>query len=324
MGSHSFQRLRIGLALLGLMVGVGSIRAENLTERLVAEGFTSVKVLRRFGDSRVSVAVKINGHDLKLLIDTGAPYSLISRQAADRCEIVVEKNIGATRGTNGVADPNAGFAKIDSFTIGGVELNAVPVMISNFHYPYLFGNDFDGLLGLETMKANNVVFGYNPNLFLFNPQRPATYKLSTWMEAQGYSEIAPQYDRGHYLLPIVINGATANTILDSGAQSTVVSLDFAERERMAMTQGRLFSSGMDGKSTIGRMIQPKRLSIAMRIIPSQPIAAVRMEIFQQKLATSRGAIDGLLAFDLMASMAPVLDMGNDRLYLRLPQLEERR
>lgn len=297
---------------------VGNAAADTLQDFLVAEGFTSVKVLRRMGDNRVSVAVKINGHELKLLVDTGAPLTLISRQAADRCDLVVEKQVGASHGTNGIADEHAGFAKIDSFSISGVELNPAPVMISNFHFPYLFGNDFDGLLGLATMKVNNVIYGFAPNLFLLNPARPATYKLSNLLAAQGYGEIQPQLDRGHYLLPMVINGASAMMIFDSGAQNTVVSLDFAERERMATSAGRLFSSGMDGKQSIGKVITPTRLSIASRIIPTMPIAAVKMEIFQQKTTTSRGAVDGLLAFDLIGRMSPLLDIGNDRLYLRFP------
>ncbi|PAW79266.1 MAG: hypothetical protein B9S32_04760 [Verrucomicrobia bacterium Tous-C9LFEB] len=323
MGGISLRWLGIGWALGGLILGTICGRAEDLPEWLKTEGFTTTKVYKRFNDGRVSVAVKINGHELKLLVDTGAPYTLLSRQAAERCEIPIERDIGSARGTNGVADEKAGLAKIDSFTIGGVELTESPVTISTFHYPYLFGNDFDGLLGLMTMKLNNVVLGYAPHFFAFNPTRPATYTLSNRLTGQGYVETALRIDHGHYLLPMVINGISANAILDTGAQNTVVNLDFATQARIAMGPERLYSSGMDGKGTTGRVLVPSRLSLASRIIPAMPIAAVRMEIFQQKTATSLGPLDGLVAFDLIERLAPVLDVGNDRLYLRLPTASNR-
>lgn len=323
MGWRSLRWLGIVGALGGVLLSATLGAAEDIPELLKSEGFTTTKVYKRFNDGRISVVVKINGRELKLLIDTGAPYTLLSRQAAERCEIPVERDLGATHGTNGVADEKAGLAKVNSFTIGGVELTESPVTISTFHYPYLFGNDFDGLIGLMTLKVNNVVLGYNPHFFAFNPKRPATFTLSNQLASQGYLETMLRIDRGHYLLPLTINGVAANSILDTGAQNTVVNLDFATRARIAMGPERLYGSGMDGKSTTGRVLMPTRLSLASRIIPAMPVAAVRMEIFQKKEITSLGALDGLVAFDLIAKLSPVLDVGNDRLYLRLPPPADR-
>lgn len=290
-------------------------KGESIAEALTAEGFTSVPVERYLDECRLCVPVKINGHELKLLIDTGAPFTLISRQAADRCDLEMEKETTPTRGVNGIADENAGLAKINSFTIAGVELNPAPVVVSKFHFQYLFGNGFDGLLGLATMKINNVLVGYAPHLFCFSPFKIASYRFGQRLRAGGYNAIDLSLNVNRYFVPLTINGKTVNSVIDTGTQYTVVSLDFAQRQRLTVIPSRLFSSGMDGNYIDGKVVRPAQISIASHPVPPVAIAASPLAVFLEHKSIPGAEANALLGLDLMSRFSPVIDTGNNRLYL---------
>lgn len=297
-------------------------RAASVPELLKAEGFTEAKLIKRDSDNMFCVAVKINGKELRLLADTGAGLTIISRQAAERCGLPIEGNIGATKGINGVADMEAGQIKVDSFTVEGVEWKPTPVLISNFHFQYLFGNGYDGLLGLAAMKTNNVVMGFAPRCFLFNPQAPASMALSSQLKGEGETEILLRFDRGtvRYNIPMMVNGVSLHAILDTGTQFTVIDQSIVDRAKMAYAHGRLISSGVDGKSSVVRVIAPRSINISTYRLNPVWVTTARLGIFQEKLPT--GKVDALLGVDVFSGLSPVIDIGNDWLYLKLPTMSE--
>ena len=131
-------------------------------------------------DFRDTVIVEINGKKLKALIDTGATYSVLSFQGAQK--------LGVTTHSEGVtpAGEAAGFgdgAKInlwqkifDEFTIGSETIVNPVLNISDLwgaldkanNGGYIDGNDPELLLGADFFAAHHILFSHHQNRFYFS------------------------------------------------------------------------------------------------------------------------------------------------------------
>ncbi len=305
--------------IISLVIGfrITSYGSPTLPEILLSEGFTQAKV--KNGANRVFVTAKINSHDLTLLVDTGSATTVISRESAKANGIKEGRLFGSYLGVNGVDDEKSTEAVINSFSISGVELNRSPVIIINFKSDR---EDrfikYDGLLGISTMKTNHALFSYTPALFFFNPQHAASRQIASLLHSARFAELAPPFHRPFYILPLFINGAKADTILDSGSPYTTIDTEFAYDHHIKEIPliDSVFLNGIEGKESRLRAFKPKSLSISTYTLPTIEIAGSRFECFKKTDQDQTNWVIGLLGFDIIGQLNGLLDTGNDRLYLR--------
>jgi predicted aspartyl protease len=299
----------LGAALFGFVSLDNPARA-SIGDILHAQGFHDGPIFRQRDDNADYIKVRINGHTLTLLVDTGAE-TMIWRDTARDAGIAEGKIFGKALGVDGVADTRAAVAQVTSFTIGGVELAPAPVLIvaspSGNHLPC------DGLLGLTLMKRNQVFFGYDPALFFFRPDGPARVTgLDAFMLRAGYARVN-LIDLGRrYSVPLTLNHSVADMILDSGAFATMVRWEFATKAQLAPTSQKLTVSGLKGKGFRATVVNPQRIAIGPLALPAIPIGTDGPRALEPE---QPGDFDGLLGFDLVGRLYPLLDTVDNWLYV---------
>jgi predicted aspartyl protease len=232
--------------------------------------------IRAFG-----LDVRLNDHDARLQIDTGASGLLISRSVADHAGLkqFSRTEVGGV-GSQGNKDAYTTFA--DDIKIGSLEFKDCAVEVVNK------GNvvDSDGLIGMDVFSRFLVTLDYPMRKLLLAPLPPRpndTSGLKPTLETRGNanddeppgngaaaSSQAPKpaahgpYDRyvapemkdwthvyriGHnLLLPASLNDGTLKLfIIDTGAFSTTVSPEVAREVTKVHSQDNLTVRGINGK-----------------------------------------------------------------------------
>ncbi len=300
----------------------------DLSDILHSEGFYEAPLDHSEFGNIALIKVEINGHPLRLILDSGAPETILSRSAAREVGLDGGTDIGSLDGLNGTADPHAERTTAQSFKINGVELSPSPIIVSDFRGPMRIGRTFfDGLLGWATLKRNNVVFGYNPKIFFFRPGAEPSRLLEEAFRADHYAELQFYPHGNAYYVPLNLNGTDARLKLDSGSPFTCVSTDFAQLhipgERSQITSHGLYensvegirSHGMDGNSIESHGVRPTTMAIGALKLPPSIIEESPAKAFNPSSHPGSEAYDGLLGFDLIGQFYAFLDFSNDRLYL---------
>ena len=232
--------------------------------------------IRAFG-----LDVKLNDHDARLQIDTGASGLLISRSVADHAGLkqFSRTEVGGV-GSQGNKDAYTTFA--DDIKIGSLEFKDCAVEVLNK------GNvvDSDGLIGMDVFSHFLVTLDYPMRKLLLAPLPPRpneTTQLKPTLETRGNSNedespgngaaasaLSPKpaahgpYDRfvapemkdwtrvyriGHdLLLPASLNnGPPKLFIVDTGAFSTTVSPEVAREVTKVHSQDYISVHGISGK-----------------------------------------------------------------------------
>jgi len=105
----------------------------------------------------IVVSVRINGVPARMVVDTGATRTTLSKQLASRAHIEPSGPQGAIV-TTALGKTWLPGGRADHISLGGANLSDVPVFIENSG-DRSFGDDIDGLLGLSFLGNFHVRFG---------------------------------------------------------------------------------------------------------------------------------------------------------------------
>jgi Flp pilus assembly protein TadD/predicted aspartyl protease len=282
--------------------------------------------IRAFG-----LDVKLNDHQARLQIDTGASGLLISRSVADHAGLkqFSRTEIGGV-GSQGNKDAYTTFA--DDIKIGSLEFKDCAVEVLNK------GNvvDSDGLIGMDVFSRFLVTLDYPMRKLLLAPLPPLpndTSGLKPTLETRGSanedepsgnSAAAPSpkpaphgpYDRyvapemkgwtpvyriGHdLLLPASLNdGPLKLFILDTGAFSTTVSPEVAREVTKVHSQDYISVHGISGKVDkvyTADNITFRFANIAQRV---EDVVAFSTSTVSKNLDTEVGGFIGITALGQM-------------------------
>jgi hypothetical protein len=311
-------RFLLACALAGAIFSLVPVPGEAaIADLLRGEGFYSGPVFRRDGATEDFIKVEINGHTFTLLIDTGCYPTAISRERAEKAGLIAGRDLGPGGGFAGMADAHVNLAVVSSFRINGIELTASPVIMTTMR-PHLNagGVKFDGYLGLETLKRNHAVLGFDPALLFFQPQGPgASAGFDALLRSEGYARLPLATRESKYLFPMTFDGMPGNFVLDSGAIYTLIGASFADRAHLPAAGGHSYGIGVGGRVFTNLLVRPGAIAAGPVPVPAisvaaSPAADVYISDDPSPLA------DGFVGFDLLGPLSPLLDAGHDCLYLR--------
>jgi clan AA aspartic protease (TIGR02281 family) len=161
-----------------------------------------------FGD-HFFVRSAMNGHELRLILDTGASHVIISPSAAEAVGLKKEKDLQFTA-LGGTGRSSAGAAVANSFDVGGAQGKKIPVIITPF--PEVF--EADGLLGLAFLNGTIFRLDYEAETVSF---APSTNNLFT---PRGTS--VPIQIEDHWLtIPADVDGIRVLLMVDTGASESI-------------------------------------------------------------------------------------------------------
>ncbi len=206
-----------------------------------------------------TVHALINGADATFIADSGAFFNSMVPAAALEYKLPQRMApIGFyVSGTGG--STQASLATVKEFTILGVKFPNVLFVVA--------GNDFGtaaGLLGQNLFRIADTEFDLaNGAIRIMRPGADCkSVGLAYWAGAGPYSQIdiARQSDREpHIVGDVYLNGARIRALFDTGAGSTVVSLEGAKRAGITATSEGVVPAGVSygmGRHYVQRWIAP--------------------------------------------------------------------
>ena len=232
---------------------------------LSGQGLVGVKLERRFGN-HLFVPSSINNKRAALMIDTGAPVTIIDKNSAGTFGLNVENttiNVGRVFGRRW---EHYGVSVAKSIALGNCVVTNVPVALADTsdmnadgpaaatgthisavnRLPHL-----NGLLGAREMSKFGMIIDCARQILYINPNGPSgsvSQKLASFLSGRGFTRIPMRLDSGNHLeVPAVLNGHPTRMIVDTGAAMTTVDKTMASQAGVTISGTRFVEDAGEGR-----------------------------------------------------------------------------
>lgn len=324
--------------VLALALCCSSASAETLAGLFRAQGFSEVRLQRRFGNHLFANAM-VNGHRAALMIDSSVAPVVIHRDSAATLAVPVTGPAQHAIGVFGESANVYSHAELRDLKIGARMFSSVPVIVADeaarvsppefltisklksnakrknlSHYVRI--EPVDGALGVDLLRSCGAVLDCGHQLLFIRsdaPNRAASEQLAAFLADHGFERIPMRRTRrGGYDVPASINAQPARLVIDTGSSFTFIHKQtgvaagiFAAPERLAYDLGQSHFERIDR----GTARQLK-------------IGNFQIENVDLNLADiSRTVLDGaagLFGIDQLSFNYAVIDFVTGTLYLRHP------
>lgn len=215
----------IGPALAATLTMASAPRAALAACQLVKIGELGVTT----DHNEPLAAVTINGHPLRMLVDSGAEKSALWRPALESLGLHAVDSGVKFFGANGPEE--AGLVTVREFGLGGYVVHDLTLFVVG-RGP---NTSFAGLLGEDFLSKFDVEFDLpSRSIRLFTPRDCVGDQVVYWAKAYATTPLAHQHGPEHWpLVTVLLNGHEALALLDSGSNVSGVSADFVRRAGMA-------------------------------------------------------------------------------------------
>jgi predicted aspartyl protease len=168
-------------------------------------------------DGRFTVPVTVAGRKLNFLLDTGGAYGTISSAQANDLHLPVGNVSGGLRGVAGTKYSSASV--LGSITLGGIDWLALYLYVDPDLPPGV-----DGTLAPDIMKKIDLDIDLSHGKLGLFTQNHCRGKVVYWTTS-GYILLPMDMDKDkHIEVPITLDGVKIKAQLDTGAQTSIVSM----------------------------------------------------------------------------------------------------
>jgi predicted aspartyl protease len=286
---------------------------------LEREGFGGAPLRRRLGN-HLFVSTMMNGRAGALMIDTGAPRTLIDRSTIHHLGLLVKNTSAPVGGVWGWKSEHYGTSMLASVSMGNCTFMNVPVTVADeSDINRIRGPHLDGLFGAHEMARFGMVIDCARQMIYVNPNGPSattTQKLAEFLAGRGFTRIPMRVnERHHLIIDAAINGHPVTLIVDTGASTTLLASAVAHADLVSFSPLKVniheTSAGIV-PINIGH-VQELTLG-SMRILNAEVVIA--------NIAREAGA--GLLGEEILSWNFAIVDVGGMNLYLRPPESGSRK
>lgn len=193
--------------------------------------------------------VSLNGHAVRMIVDTGSEGSLLSPEAAALFETQLDRSMHTmVHGTGGVGRivPNA---VVRSFKMGGLEFGPVSIPVDALPAVPRTEPAVEGLVGGDLLSRYDVEFDVaQGTLSFWSASVPGCSGPEGWRYI--YRAVPLQNAGERVIARVELDGHALQALVDSGARSCIVSTQAAERmgvsQPMLATDPGGLTTGVDG------------------------------------------------------------------------------
>jgi len=200
-----------------------------LCAALCAEGacrFVKLATLSTATDRRAIVEGEINGHAAKMLVDTGAMWTSLTRTGVEKFDI--QTMYSGVRGV-GIGGESLSYrARVEQIALGAVKGGPVTLhVIWSSAQPF----PFDAIVGAETLFRHDVEVAFaDRSIAIFQPLDCGEAPLAYWDSAAPYVPMAPMSERDQRrVVTVSLNGKEVRAVIDTGASSSLIDVGAAAR-----------------------------------------------------------------------------------------------
>jgi len=233
--------------ILGLLVGGFAVAAANAAKCQLQQ-YAELPVT--MSEMRAQISGTINGRPALFVADSGAFFSMLSRESADKFQLRVgflPPEIGV-RGVGGAEV--AGQTTIKEFSLVGFQ-NGRTIKRVDF---IVGGNEFaqgaDGLIGQNVLgKADTEYDLANGYIRLFHTKDCAEALLAYWHGAASVGEMKIEERTPltpHIIGTGILNGKKVRVLFDTGTWSSILTLKAAARAGIKPDNNDVAPAGIEG------------------------------------------------------------------------------
>jgi tetratricopeptide (TPR) repeat protein/predicted aspartyl protease len=262
--------------------------------------------------TRALIDVKINHQDVRLMVDSGAFFSMMSAAMAEELKLKIgPAPYGLSlRGIGGATQPSVGTAKV--FTIANVDIPNVEFLVGGSEA----GSASSGLLGQNFLVNWNVEYDLAKGAIrLFKDTDCSKQFLAYWaVQAQqpytvtNIEKVTPRYP--HAIGHAYINGEKIKVLFDSGAFKSVLSLKAAARAGVKVDSPGVIEGGLTGG--VGRNMVRSYIApfASFKFADGEEIKNARLRVAEMDI----GIADMLVGADFFLSHRIFVANSQDKLY----------
>jgi predicted aspartyl protease len=179
------------------------------------------------------VVVRIDGHDARMVLDTGAQGVFLMPGAADRLGLHQDPLLrGHASGIGGSVDELG--VMLDRVQLGSAVLEHVPANVLQQSLRIAGPLEVDGLLGMSVLDRYDVEIDMKARRAVLYAGNACEAGPPRW---QGMQRIEARSLNGSFVIPVALDGRDLNALIDTGAQADVLFTDaggiaFAQQHRL--------------------------------------------------------------------------------------------
>jgi len=262
--------------------------------------------------TRALIDTKINHQDVRLVVDSGAFFSLISAATAEELKLKLGPapfgfSLG---GVGGTTQPSVATAKV--FTIANVDIPNVEFLVGGSEV----GSGSSGLLGQNFLVNWNVEYDLAKGAIrLFRDTDCSKQFLAYWdlqnqqpITVTNIEKVTPRYP--HAIGHVFINGEKIKVIFDSGASRSLLSLKAAARAGVKIDSPGVIEGGLTGG--IGRNMVMSYIApfASFKFADGEEIKNARLRVADLDI----GMADMLIGADFFLSHRIFVANTQDKIY----------
>ncbi len=295
----------------------------SLTSFFASQGFAGAPMKRRFGN-HIFLPVAINGHRAALMVDTGAPMTIVDRSSVGTLGLKVENTNAHVGRIFGLSYDRYGVGELGTLAMGNCIVTHVPVAVADqadMNY-YSRLEHLDGLFGAHEMRKFGVVIDCARQMLYVSPAGPnasVSSKLRALLTSRGFEAIPMRLNgNSHFEAEASINGKPTRLIVDTGSSTTLLSKQLAAAAGVPVVPMRMGVETDNGYMQRLSTGVVKDLGVGSFHIADAEVALGDVSKKMLRADVESEASAGLLGIEHLSLNFGIVDVGGMTLYLRHP------
>jgi predicted aspartyl protease len=268
-------------------------------------------------ENKLLIPVGIDGSPEQIALDTGAGITVVSTETANRLEISHDFDHHMEVGGVGGANSILYIGRVNSFDLGPLHLQHQNFPIVDLPMRTASGLPIAGFLGADILHVFDIEIDIQRGRLALWPAAICAGAAPAW--ADGLTPLSIDLDEGnHILVPLRINGATLNAVLDTGANGLTLTTRAAFRTGLSDDtldeDPELHGTGVNNRVWKGHWHRYEKITVAgvsftnvpAGIVPSSDIASYN----------GLGGADALLGVNILRHTRLFISYRTRTLYLQ--------